>query len=81
MKTSTQVVLGLALGVAAGAVIAMLLTPENKKELKNKIKDNAQDWLNQFSTLLNTGRDVTEQVKAKTQEEVQNLKSHLTQVH
>ncbi len=81
MKTSTQVVLGLAIGVAAGAAIAMLLAPEQRRDIQNKIKDNAQDWLNQFSTLLNTGRDVTAQVKAKTQEEMQNLKFQLTQVH
>lgn len=81
MKTSTQVVLGLAIGFAAGAVIGMLLAPEKGRELQNKIKDNAQDWLNQFSTLLNTGRDVTAQVRAKTQEEIQNLKSQVTQVH
>jgi len=81
MKTSTQVVLGLAIGVAAGAAIAMLLAPEQRRDIQNKIKDNAQDWLNQFSTLLNTGRDVAAQVKAKTQEEMQNLKFQLTQVH
>lgn len=81
MKTSTQIVLGLAIGVAAGAAIVMVLSPGNGKELKNKIKDNAQDWLNQFSTLLNTGRDVTAQVKAKAQEELQNFKSQLTQIH
>jgi gas vesicle protein len=81
MKTTTQVILGLAVAAAAGAALGMLFAPEKGKDLQNKIKDGAQDWLNQFSSLLNTGRDVAAQVKAKTQQEVENLKTELNEVH
>jgi gas vesicle protein len=81
MKITTQVILGFAAAALAGAAIGMLLAPEKGKDLQAKIKDGAQDWLNQFSSLLNTGRDVAAQVKAKTQEEVQNIKAELNEVH
>jgi len=81
MKITTQVILGFAAAAVAGAAIGMLLAPEKGKDLQAKIKDGAQDWLNQFSSLLNTGRDVAAQVKAKTQEGVQNIKAELNEVH
>ena len=80
MKTTTQVILGLAVAAATGAALGMLFAPEKGKDLQNKIKDGAQDWLDQFSSLLNTGRDVAAQVKAKTQQEIQNFKTELNEV-
>ena len=81
MKTTTQFILGLAVAAAAGAAIGMLLAPEKGTDLQARIKDGAQDWLNQFSSLLNTGRDVAAEVKAKAEQEVQNVKSELSEVH
>jgi len=81
MKITSQIILGFAAAAVAGAAIGMLLAPEKGKDLQAKIKDGAQDWLNQFSSLLNTGRDVAAQVKAKTQEGVQNIKAELNEVH
>ena len=81
MKITTQVILGFAVAAAAGAAIGMLLAPEKGTDLQAKIKESAQDWLNQFSSLLNTGRDVAGEVKAKAEQEVQNAKAELTEVH
>jgi gas vesicle protein len=81
MKTTTQVILGLAVAALAGAAIGMLLAPEKGTDLQARIKDGAQDWLNQFSSLLNTGRDVAAEVKSKAEQEVQNIKSELSEVH
>lgn len=81
MKITTQVILGFAVAAAAGAAIGMLLAPEKGTDLQAKIKESAQDWLNQFSSLLNTGRDVAAEVKAKAEQEVQNAKAELTEVH
>lgn len=81
MKITTQVILGFAVAAVAGAAIGMLLAPENGKDLQMKIKDGAQDWLNQFSSLLNTGRDVAAQIKARTQDEIQNLKAEFNDVN
>ena len=81
MKITTQVILGFAAAALAGAAIGMLLAPEKGTDLQAKIKESAKDWVNQFSSLLNTGRDVAAQVKARTQEEVQNIKAELNEVH
>ena len=80
MKTTTQVILGLAVAAVAGAALGMLFAPEKGKDLQNKIKDGAQDWLDQFSSLLNTGRDVAAQVKAKTLQEIENFRTELNEV-
>lgn len=68
MKITTQIILGFAAAAVAGAAIGMLLAPEKGKDLQMKIKDGAQDWLNQFSSLLNTGRDVAAKVKSIAQQ-------------
>jgi gas vesicle protein len=81
MKTTVQIILGFAAAAVAGAAIGMLLAPEKGTDLQMKIKDGAQDWLNQFSSLLNTGRDVAAQVKSKTQEEIQNLKAEFNEAN
>jgi gas vesicle protein len=77
MKITAQVILGFAAAAVVGAAIGMLLAPEKGKDLQLKIKDSAQDLLNQFASLLNTGRDVAAEVKSKTQEELRNLKAEL----
>lgn len=77
MKVTTQVILGFAVAAVAGAAIGMLLAPEKGKDLQNKIKDGAQDWLDQFASLLNTGRDVADQIKSKTQKEVGKLQTEV----
>jgi gas vesicle protein len=71
MKLTTQIILGFAVAAVAGAAIGMLLAPEKGKDLQTKIKDGAQDWLDQFSALLNTGRDVADQITSKTRQEIQ----------
>ena len=75
MKLTTQIILGFAAAAVAGAAIGMLLAPEKGKDLQLKIKDGAKDWLDQFSSLLNTGRDVAAQIKSKTQQEIQALQT------
>ena len=77
MKLTTQLILGFAVAAVAGAAIGMLLAPEKGKDLQNKIKDGAQDWLDQLSSLINTGRDVAAQIKSKTQQEVVKLQTEL----
>ena len=81
MKITSQVILGFAAAAVAGAAIGMLLAPEKGTDLQAKIKDGAQDWINQFSSLLNTGREVAAEVKSKAQEGIQNIKAELNEVH
>jgi gas vesicle protein len=79
MKLTTQILLGFAAAAVAGAAIGMLLAPEKGKDLQLKIKDGAKDWLDQFSSLLNTGRDVAAQIKSKTQQEIQALQTEFNE--
>ena len=77
MKITTEAILAFAAGAVAGAAIGMLLTPEKGKDLQIKLKDGAHDLLNQFSDLLNTGRDVAAEVKSSAGEKTENLKAEL----
>jgi gas vesicle protein len=77
MKITTEAILAFAAGAVAGAAIGMLLTPEKGKDLQVKLKDGAQDLLNQFSDLLNTGRDVAAEIKSNPAEKIENLKAEL----
>lgn len=77
MKLTTQVLLGFAVAAVAGAAIGMLLAPEKGKDLQNKIKDGAHDWLDQLSSLLNTGRDVADQIKSKAQKEMRSFQAEV----
>ncbi len=79
MKLTTQIILGFAVAAVAGAAIGMLLAPEKGKDLQNKIKDGAQDWLDQFASLLNTGRDVADKIKSKTQQEIRNMQTEFNE--
>ena len=81
MTTKSKVILGLAGAAAAGVLVGLLLAPEKGTDLQAKIKDGAQDWINQLSSLLNTGRDVAAEIKSKTQQGVEGIKAELNEVH
>ncbi len=65
MNTTTKVILGITVAAAAGAAIGMLLAPEKGTDLQKKIKEGAKDWMNEFSSLLTTGKDLVSEFKAK----------------
>jgi gas vesicle protein len=58
MKNTTKIILGLTVAAAAGAAIGMLLAPEKGSDLRKKIKTSARDFMNDFSTLLATGKEL-----------------------
>ena len=58
MNTTTKVILGLTAAAAAGAAIGLLLAPEKGSDLRKKIKDGAKNLMNDFSSLLATGKDL-----------------------
>lgn len=74
MKTATKVVLGVAAAAAAGAVIGMLLAPEKGKDLQQKIRDGAKDWMAELSSLLSLGREVATEVKSHGEETFADMK-------
>jgi gas vesicle protein len=67
MNTTTKVILGLTVAAAAGAAMGMLLAPEKGSDLQKRIKEGAQNWLDDFSALLSTGLAVVSELNAKTQ--------------
>lgn len=56
MKTSAKFIIGLTIAAAAGAAIGMLLAPEKGKDLQKKLKDEAEDLLSQFGSLVQAGK-------------------------
>jgi gas vesicle protein len=67
MNTTTKVIIGLTVAAAAGAAVGMLLAPEKGSDLQKKIKDGANDWLKNFSTLLLAGKDLLTEVQSKAE--------------
>ncbi len=80
MNNTTKVVLGMAVAAAAGAAIGMLLAPEKGTDLQKKIKDGAADWLKDFKGLISTGKDVVNQVRSSTEDELNNMRAELTEL-
>lgn len=75
MKTSTKFIIGLTIAAAAGAAIGMLLAPEKGKDLQKKLKDEAEDLLSQFTSILQTGKDAVSQVRDTAEEEIDRIGS------
>lgn len=81
MKTSTKFIIGLTVAAAAGAAIGMLLAPEKGSDLQKKLKEEAEDWLSQFSSILQTGKNAISEVKDTAADEIDRMgaeiKKHL----
>lgn len=69
MANTTKIIVGLAVAAAAGAAVGMLLTKENGADLQKRIKRRASEWLTEFSSLLNTGKEIVSQFKSKVTNE------------
>lgn len=80
MKTTTKFIIGLSVAAAAGAAIGMLLAPEKGKDLQKKLKEEAEDILSQFSSILQTGKDTVAQVKDVAMDEVDNMSSKIKKI-
>jgi gas vesicle protein len=72
MKT-TKVILGLAAAAAAGAAIGMLLAPEKGSDLQKKLKDGAQDWLDEITKFINNGKSLASNAKAKSEQALDDM--------
>lgn len=76
MKT-TNVILGFAAAALAGAAIGMLLAPEKGSDLQKRIKDEANQLMDEVKKLLSTGRDLARNTRDNAEEEVGKIKSNL----
>jgi gas vesicle protein len=73
MKTSTKFIIGLTIAAAAGAAIGMLLAPEKGSDLQKKLKEEAEDLLSQFGSILNTGKNALSQVTDTASHEIDRI--------
>jgi gas vesicle protein len=70
MKTSAKFIIGLTIAAAAGAAIGMLLAPEKGKDLQKKLKDEAEDLLSQFGSLVQAGKRAASHMADTAAEEI-----------
>ena len=72
MKT-TKIILGFAAAAVAGAAIGMLLAPEKGTDLQKKLKEGAQDWMDEIAKLVNTGKSMATGVRSQAEKTVSDL--------
>jgi gas vesicle protein len=73
MNTTTKMILGITVAAAAGAAIGMLIAPEKGTDLQKKIKQGVNDLLNEFSTLLLTGKELASEFQSKIQPSLEDI--------
>jgi gas vesicle protein len=56
MTSTTKVILGIVGAAAAGAVIGMMLAPEKGSDIRQRVKDAANDWACQLADLFAAGK-------------------------
>jgi len=72
MRT-TNAIIGMAASAMVGAAIGMLLAPEKGSKLQQKVKDEANRWIDEVKKLMSTAR----QTKGVAEDEVERIKSNL----
>lgn len=65
MTSTTKVVLAVVGAAAAGAVIGLLLAPEKGSDMRQKVKDAANDWACQLADLFAEGKSEFNNIKSK----------------
>ena len=56
MTSTTKVILGIVGAATAGAVIGMMLAPEKGSDIRQRVKDAANDWACQLADLFAEGK-------------------------
>lgn len=74
MTSTTKVVLGIVGAAAAGAVIGMLLAPEKGSDIRQKVKDAANDWACQLADLFAEGKNEFNNIKDKATRTAKDLR-------
>ena len=62
MTSTTKVILGIVGAAAAGAVIGMMLAPEKGSDIRQRVKDAANDWACQLADVKSKVSDLTESI-------------------
>jgi gas vesicle protein len=75
MSDNGKVLSALVLGAAAGAVLGLLFAPSKGSELREKIKDNADDLLDELSKKISEGKETLSELKDKAFSKAEDVKS------
>jgi gas vesicle protein len=75
MTTTTKVILGIVGAAAAGAVIGLLIAPEKGSDLRQKVKDAANDWATQLADLFAEGKSELQNLKNRATGAADNVRS------
>ena len=74
MSDNGKILGALVLGAAAGAVLGLLFAPSKGSELRGKIKDNADDLMDELSKKIKEGKDTLSGLKDKATSKVDEMK-------
>ncbi len=75
MTSTSKVILGILGAAAAGAVIGMLLAPEKGSDMRQKVKDTANDWACQLADLFAEGKSELNNMKNKAAKTARDIKN------
>ncbi len=73
MNSSTKVILGIVGAAAAGAIIGMLLAPEKGSDIRQRVKDAANDWACQLADLFAEGKSELGNLTNKASKKARDL--------
>jgi len=75
MTNNSKVVLGVAAAAAAGAVIGMMFAPEKGSDIREKLRETANNFASDLLDALQSGRTQYAQVAEEVEDAAQNAKS------
>jgi len=73
MDTKTKIILGIIGGVAAAAIITMIVAPGKMSELKKQLKDKASGFAEDIDCLLSDVKDQLTDVVKKAEKQAANM--------
>jgi gas vesicle protein len=73
MTSTTKVILGIVGAAAAGAVIGMMLAPEKGSDIRQRVKDAANDWACQLADLFAEGKSELGNLKNKAARKAKDM--------
>ena len=75
MSDNGKILGALVLGAAAGAVLGLLFAPSKGSDLRGKIKDNAEDLIDELTDKIKEGKEALSGLKEKAMSKAEDLKA------
>jgi gas vesicle protein len=75
MTSTSKVILGILGAATAGAVIGLLLAPEKGSDIRQKVKDAANDFAVQLADLFAEGKSEFNNIKTKATRSAKDLQN------